>query len=830
MTDKTERHNMKIHVDKLYKDNRISELMGLGIPFEKGKLFQKDIGSLCIKDREKRLPSQIKVTSSWEDGSVRFIYARFLADLPGNSKKDFELCSENMASEKEVEEQERITIQKEDDKIKLCNGPLIFTVKDASKGLFSELVFGDKRFVEDQFIGPLVTIEKTELETLFDSFSVIEEGPVYALIEGKGRLIDKADSCKFTGEGLHFTMRIAVTLGKPYLDISYRFFNCTDGDIKPDSIVFAVNLKNGQKLDLTSPPIMGAKVDSTGCGDANTSSVNENVFITTGTGEIGSFDFGKDDENSQAINAVRSCVGKSNYKTEFKISSTGETVANRISAEQLVGEANEHFAEVFYGTFFADATNPEADLGVCATVFQAFQNFPKAVKADDKAVYVYLIPDQVTDADKTKAESVVFSSGMAREQRFLLHFHSAEEPLYELDNRSIIYQMPDTAYVDPEVFACADVFPDIFLERDKQLEDVETALIDKADAHARCYGMLNFGDGPDPGYTKQGRGGGRLVWTNNEYDYPHAMFMMYARSGIRRFLDYGKAAASHWLDVDICHYSSNPLHINGQWEHTRKHAGGSEEGNGCKGVMVCSHEWVEGLIDYYHFTGDEKAYEAAIGIGENVLRLLDTPMYQTAGESSARETGWALRTLTALYIETHDKKWTTKCEWILGQFRAWNDKYGNWLSPYTDNTTIRVGFMISVALGSLMRYYRVFPDENLKKMMLDAVDDLIENAVTPYGLFYYKELPSLSRNGNNTLLLESMCIGYELTGDEMYLEKGIKTFKKGIRPDGTSAVGDKVICEDAVLVGKGAPKTFAQSFLPLAYFYTLAVRAKKLLE
>lgn len=34
------------------------------------------------------------------------------------------------------------------------------------------------------------------------------------------------------------------------------------------------------------------------------------------------------------------------------------------------------------------------------------------------------------------------------------------------------------------------------------------------------------------------------------------------------------------------------IKIGGQWEHTAGH---------CKnGIMVCSHEWVEGVIDYYH--------------------------------------------------------------------------------------------------------------------------------------------------------------------------------------------------------------------------------------
>ena len=58
--------------------------------------------------------------------------------------------------------------------------------------------------------------------------------------------------------------------------------------------------------------------------------------------------------------------------------------------------------------------------------------------------------------------------------------------------------------------------------------------------------------------------------------------------------------------------------------------------------------------------------------------------------------------------------------------RKWKEEYGDWLSPYTDNTAIRVGFMISVAVGSVMRYYRVFPREDIKKMIINAVDDLIE--------------------------------------------------------------------------------------------------------
>ena len=240
------------------------------------------------------------------------------------------------------------------------------------------------------------------------------------------------------------------------------------------------------------------------------------------------------------------------------------------------------------------------------------------------------------------------------------------------------------------------------------------------------------------------------------------------------------------MDVDVCHYSPDPLLQGGQWEHSRRHVLDS--------CMVCSHQWVEGLLDLYHLTGEDRALRTALGIGENVLRLLETPAYQVSGESNARETGWALRTLTALYTETWDRKWVARAEWIVSHFVQWQQEYGSWVAPYTDNTLIHVPFMIGVAIGSLYRYYRVFPSEQLKQLMLSAVDDLLESCMTEVGLFYYKELPSLNRLGNNTLLLEAMAIGFRLSGDEKYLRAGLPSFWRDIRSTGRS-IGQKTLME-----------------------------------
>jgi len=255
--------------------------------------------------------------------------------------------------------------------------------------------------------------------------------------------------------------------------------------------------------------------------------------------------------------------------------------------------------------------------------------------------------------------------------------------------------------------------------------------------------------------------------------------------------------------------------LGGQWEHCARHVGMD---------IVCSHQWVEGLLDYYHFTGEKRAFDTAIGMGDNILRLLETDTYKKVGESNARETGWALRSLTALYVETGDEKWVAKAEEIISQFLVWEQSYGGWLATYTDNTVIRVGFMIAVAAGSLMRYYRVFPRDDIKELLLRAVDDLIENGMLGNGVFYYKELPSLNRVNTNTLLLEALTIGYELSGDKKYLEYGLTTFRMSLRSEAPSPVGSKKAQEDAVIYYSASPKGFAQSFLPLAMYYKAIVK------
>lgn len=773
-----------IYFDKLYRYPRLQTCAGIAVPFEKDKLY--DIQKIAIMQNEKPCMIQPKVTSRYENGSVRYLFVRFLADLPANSSEKLVLDTNSDM----VNHDEGAVVVEQEDGYLVDLKALRFSVKNNTSSIFDMVDDTRKCYDSSYFEGPyLCDREGRHYQVKIGEWRAVECGPVCVILSAQG-------THESDGRTIRFEVRLTGCVFKPMVEVSYRIINTTDEELDIQSLVFYMKRTGDAQMDAQIGVLEGQeKNDSTGCGDtaSDNSESDGPIFYTTGIHTLPVIEKKADVEN------VRTMAAFSNYRTNFIIGKDGRQVSCLVDDKHLLREANEHFAEVLYGTFMADCTDGQD--GFCITVYQAQQNYPKALKSCREGIAVMLVP---SDSGK-----VVMQSGMAREQKFLIHFHKPDEPIKDLDNISLIYQMPDKPHISPKVFRDAGVMPDIFSE--KLNDDVEISLAAKADGHSRCYGMLNWGDSVDKGYTVQGRGGGKPVWSNNEYDYPHSCALMYARTGVRRYLDYMTVSASHWMDVDVCHYSKDELRIGGQWEHTAYH---------CKnGVMVCSHEWVEGLLDYYHFTGDERGLETAVGIGENVLRLLSLPMYQTPGESNARETGWALRTLTALYVETSNKKWIERCDWIIDSFKTWEKEYGYWLSPYTDNTLIRVGFMISVAVGSVMRYYRVFPRDDIKEMIVREVDDLVENCMLDNGLFYYKELPSLARNGNNTLLLEALAAAYELTGNTDYLKAGLKTFEKAIKTPASGSVGSKQIIDDAVICNGDSTKGFAQSFIPLATFY-----------
>lgn len=499
----------------------------------------------------------------------------------------------------------------------------------------------------------------------------------------------------------------------------------------------------------------------------------------------------------EAVGDPRLAVGEGYYRT--RIQQGEERLSNVIDAETLLYQANEHFTDSYYGDFWANWRDDVA--GVTLSIYQAHQNFPKRLTVDRDGIAAFLYSE-----DHPPARII---QGMGKTHRLQLHFHAADTPLEDLSVRSLQFQLPDHPALQPAWYRENNPWLETFFP--EKLPGRLIAYLNKLhDNQPKALGMMHFGDAPDMHYTAQGRGNGEVVYVNNEYDRPHACTLYYALTGQRRVLDSALVSARHWLDVDFCHRHDDPLIHGGLRIHTAYHATGG---------ATPSHEWTEGFLDYYFFTGRREALDAANSIGENILRHLARPEMQQPGATSVRENGWALRSLVGLYLGTGEGCWKKEADHIVEMFLDWFGRFNALLAPYTSHSMPRVPFMVTLTVNSFARYLLINEDERVKKLMVSVMDDLLEHCLGPDGIFYYKELPSLRRTAPTPHALEALAHVYRITGDARYLQIATRQFAALVDSPAEGAGNHKRIDPSgAVLVGEGGGRVFADKYTSILIF------------
>jgi hypothetical protein len=395
----------------------------------------------------------------------------------------------------------------------------------------------------------------------------------------------------------------------------------------------------------------------------------------------------------------------------------------------------------FTGTLFADWRDGKR--GLSCFPYQAYQNYPKALSLDKKELTFFIVPPE---------KPVRVFRGSGKRHHFMLRFHRADESLYDLDIRAHQYEYPDRPFLKREAYLKAGVFADYIPAKDPKPRR-EWRLKALSWNTMSWMGMMNFGDWWDGG-----------EWQNNEYDQVHWFMVQYARTGDRVMFDKMLVYGEHQLDVDFCHYDpERTFRQGGAVEHSPEHANGN--------VAVC-HQWTEGLIDFYHQTGDERALEAAKSIAKNQRALLEAHVFSNPRYGAPRQMGWALRSLASVYAETGDPSLLEPCEKIVRRFITWQEEYGAWLSFYTTHTQVRVPFMQSVAIRALAYYERLKPDERVRRLVLNEINDILNRGIDPVsGRFYYKELPYTRVDSLLGHIFECFVIGYRYTGDTSYLTR-----------------------------------------------------------
>ncbi len=440
----------------------------------------------------------------------------------------------------------------------------------------------------------------------------------------------------------------------------------------------------------------------------------------------------------------------------------------RFTADWWRRNSSEHQFDCYAHNTWADWQSARG--GVTLSVRHATQQFPKGYAAEPGRLSAELYPP-------SESEALEWFAGVAKTHEILFHFHGPDAPDAELGCRAAQFQLGDRPALAVERYRHSAVWPERIFEGPVSRRLLaHFAMV--ADMRPTALGVFNFGDEPEPGYTNQGRGeagadlGDKQIWLNNEYDLAHHLFLFHARTGERRFLEYALNSARHWMDVDVVHGDVEPRFRGGHLAHCRRHA--------AETVVSPSHQWVQGLFDMHHFSGDPDARELAVGVAENVLWQTENRGFLKPKSGATREMGWALRAVLNAWRETGDKRYVELGGKIEALFADWGEGSGGGalFAPYTVHSEPRAVFMNALTATSLALWSLETGSARGMRLALGIVDDLAANAMTPFGVPYYKELPSLKVATAGSMFVEALSYAYRLAPERRYLEAGLPALEE----------------------------------------------------
>ena len=691
----------------------------VGLPFAPGALLPE--APLTVTDSaDKDLPLQTRIMEKHTDGSVRWLLLDFQADLPNLRESVFTLAQ----GEKQPSNSKNKLIQMEEQNglLLIDNGVLQLRIDKSRCQPLTEVKYR-WRLVSSG--GADICVAATDGKAYSAhhdadaKFEIEEFGPLRVGLRWEGTQRDSAGNGSFD-----FLVRMWVYAEKPFVRMDYTFFNRLDPeDTRVSSIVARL------PIDVGAEPSY---------------QVSDLTRVVTG--------FGTD----EPVRLEQLQIGR--YQI---LNANGELLKEtRVNARGWI-----------------DVSGPE--LGVMIVCKNFWQNFPKAIEAKPDGLEYYMVPEL--------PEGYSIQRGMAKTHTFFYRFHDGQaDPTDRAEMAHNLQRWPMPVAEARHYLESGELF-DYFGYYPKQYPRLETAFLKllalddpdhtrKNPAHGRCYGLKHYGDmvlrspndGEDIDHTD-------TMFHNNEYDTAHVLAMMFLHNREISNVWVGEAHALHMMDIDTCHHTvSVPKDFVGVREieifnglqhcHSNQHT---------SRFASHSHTFAEGLIDYYHLTGDRRALETARGYAHSLAFL--TNNYDDFKWGVGRSSGWSLLVLGSVYRVEPDEDIRKAAEAMIYKIIAKQDPSGF----FYDSKICAKAFTdreIHLCLRGLIRWHQVTGNEKIDKLLRQAMPIILKKAfsetgVPIYGSWPEKHAPTTHVQGYANL--ESLAYAYRLTGNRQYIDAGV---------------------------------------------------------
>ena len=428
-----------------------------------------------------------------------------------------------------------------------------------------------------------------------------------------------------------------------------------------------------------------------------------------------------------------------------------------------------------------------------------WQNYPKSIDVSTGDFNLKILPElKGAEFDFKDDEThrlgfwidesnYLLKMGMSLSSTFLIDFSGLHNNLKDFKN----YSEESISCVDLDYFNSTKAYKYIHPKRDSPTEQYEklmpsalSSFIDDRERN-RAYGHMNFGDW----YGESG-----FSWGNNEYDTGLCALVEFLRSKNPLWWSLGQQAIRHQVDVDTISDHIQTNKIGSQAMHMPGHVGGylppyfKSKMNGT--TSIPSHTWVEGLILYYLLNCDESVREA---IEQTRSWLLQNEKLNFYDFSNCREAGWHLIHLCSYQEAFSDNNCLNAAAIIVDKVLMHQHENGGWVRMLTEShcgcgfprCSGEAGFMLSILLSGLSRYYHYTKNEEVKKAVINGALWLIENTFDhKSGQFRYTSCENRTVSGGfqqTQWVIEGLSYAYFFSRNELigkYLTNAIYTIGK----------------------------------------------------
>ncbi|MFP4027009.1 MAG: hypothetical protein ACLFWL_04395 [Candidatus Brocadiia bacterium] len=708
-----------------------------GVPLPQGRLQEPQNAALAIKLPEGSIaPIQWKIAEKWPDGSVRWIVLDFEMDLPANKQSSFALVADA-----ETPDYPKLEIHENNASISVANKHLRVEVERNSFSLFESLSVNGQELIQQ---GADIIVVNPKGKRYYASFtqnldvSIVEQGPERVVIESSGR-----HTASDGDQLLSFRLRYTIRPHDPCIRLSYKMANEEEPEM-------GVHLG---RIFMEIPTTLGPRPTRyvrqkhhTELWFTRPVEIQENVELQAGSfiSEMAESVYGKAHSGKVVIRNLHNFrEDLSDYPHYLRPGNARSDMSGGLrAAYPFLATVSEN------GSFIGWFSEMEA-------------NHPKGVASERNKIRFDIWPQW--------ADNLRLNRGMSKEHDIFLSFDDRRLSFEDLESRYFDHEVmgfgifaegapPVNFSIDPEYARECEVF-DIHrwlpYDEDRYLK-IETKMGTIGSKGGKMSrGMLDYGDGII-----------RDCSANNENDRILDRFREYYRRGKAEFRREALISARHNAHVDLISYDPDELRQGTMAAHCPNHS---------DGACYPSHMWVGGLLAAFCTTGEPDFEEAAISVGENMLRWQEK--CPEVFYCDSREAGWPMLAWVQLWHHNHEQRWLDAADRVFQFYAEKVDEEGKivYEIPHKLGTFLQ-GYGEFIAWRGCFHYYEASGKEEVKDFLVDVLSK--ENI--------YKITPARVEKGGWACndLFPAWAV-WQLTGDDKFLKDNFPFLEYMMDREGT---------------------------------------------